>query len=123
MVDLRLLAFANLFKKLEKKINTEETKDKIRAGEAVYKFADYAQINIKDYTQSKYSEEDQAEIDKFIAEKGFKKIATTKENYSIEIVPSEKAVKEFNKMLNELENSQFKNIAKVATQVKTTIRK
>lgn len=120
-IDLRLLAFANLFKRLEKKINTEETKDKIRNGTATYKFADYAQIQTKDYTQSKYSEEDQAEIDKFIAEKGFKKVATTKPNYSIEIVPSEKAIKEFDKMLNELESSQFKNIAKVASQVKDKI--
>lgn len=123
MVDLRLLAFANLFKKLEKQINTDETKEEIRKGTATYKFADYAQIQTKDYTQSKYSEEDQAEIDKFIAEKGFKKIATTKPNYSIEIIPSEKAIKEFEKMLEELECSQFKNIAKVASQVKTTIRK
>lgn len=123
MVDLRLLAFANLFKKLEKQINTDKTKEEIRKGTATYKFADYAQVQMKDYTQSKYSEEDQAEIDKFIAEKGFKKIATTKPNYSIEIVPSEKAIKEFEKMLEELESSQFKNIAKVASQVKTTIRK
>lgn len=123
MVDLRLLAFANLFKKLEKQINDESTKEEIRKGTATYKFADYAQIQTKDYTQSKYSEEDQAEIDKFIAEKGFKKVATTKPNYAIEIVPSEKAIKEFEKMLEELEGSQFKNIAKVASQVKTTIRK
>lgn len=117
-VDLRLLAFANLFKKLEKQINNESTKDKIRKGEATYKFADYATIQTKDYTQAKYSDEDQAEIDRFIAEKGFKKIVTTKPNYAIEVVPSKKAIKEFNKMLNELESSQYKNIAKVASQVK-----
>ncbi|MDE6947588.1 MAG: hypothetical protein K2P14_10445 [Anaeroplasmataceae bacterium] len=122
MIDLRLLAFANLFKKLEKQINTDKTKDEIRNGTAIYKFADYAQIQTKDYTQSKYSDEDQAEIDKFIAEKGFKKIATTKTNYAIEIVPSEKAIKEFDKMLNELENSQYKNIAKVASQVKSKVK-
>lgn len=123
MVDLRLLAFVNLFKKLEKQINTDKTKDEIRKGTATYKFADYAKVITKDYTQSKYSDEDQAEIDKFIAEKGFKKITTTKPNYAIEIAPSEKAIKEFEKMLKELECSQFKNIAKVASQVKTTIRK
>ena len=118
MVDLRLLAFANLFKKLEKKINTEETKEEIRKGTAVYKFADYATVNTKGYTQSKYSEEDQAKIDAFIEKEGIKKITETKPNYSIEIVPSEKAVKEFEKMLNELEQSQYRNIAKVASQVK-----
>lgn len=118
-IDLRLLAFANLFKKIEKQINTEENKNAMRNGDATYKFADYAHIQTKDYSQSKYSEEDQKEIDEFIKEKGFKKITTTKTNYSIEIVPSEKAVKEFDKMLNELTQSQFKNIAKIANQVKT----
>ena len=118
LIDLRLMAFTVLMKKLEKKINTEETKEEIRNGTASYKFADYATIKTKDYTQSKYSPEDQAKIDEFIKEQGIEKIVETKEDYSIEIVPSEKAIKEFNKMLDELEGSQYKNIAKVASQVR-----
>lgn len=120
-IDLRQIAFATLWKKYEKKINSEKAKTEIRDGKATFIFADYCSITMKDYTASKYSEEDQAKIDKFIAENGIKKITTTKENYSIEFVPSEKAIKEFNKMLKELEQSEYRNIAKIATKVKGTI--
>lgn len=120
MVDLRQLAIATLWKKYEKSINNEETKRALRNNEET-KFKDYAKITLRDYTTSKYSDEDQAKIDKFIAEQGFKKITETKENYSVEIIPSEKAINEFNKMLDELENSQHRNIAKVASQVKNKV--
>ena len=119
VVDLRQMAFATLWKKYEKKLNNEDTKTAIRNGDATYKFADYASISLGKSTTSKYSEEDQAKIDKFIEENGIKKIAETKENYKIEIVPSEKAINEFNKMLEDLSQSQHKNIAKVASQVKS----
>lgn len=117
IVDLRQFAFATLWKKYEKKINTNETKEAIRNGSATFKFADYCNVTTKDYTTAKYSEEDQAKIDKFIEENGIKKISETKTNYSIEFVPSEKAIKEFDKMIKELETSQYKNIAKVASNV------
>ena len=120
-IDLRQIAFATLWRKYEKKLNTEEIKDEIRKGTATYLFADYCSITLKDYTTSKYSDEDQAKIDKFIKENGIKKISTTKPNYSIEFMPSEKAIKEFNKMLTELEQSEHRNIAKVATKVKGKI--
>ena len=119
VVDLRQMAFATLWKKYEKKLNNEDTKTAIRNGDATYKFADYASISLGKSTTSKYSEEDQAKIDKFIEENGIKKIAETKENYKIEIIPSEKAINEFNKMLEDLSQSQHKNIAKVASQVKS----
>lgn len=122
MVDLRQMAFATLWKKYEKKINTNATKEAIRNGTATYKFVDYCTVALDKHTTSKYSEEDQAKIDKFIEENDIKKISTTKENYSIEFVPSEKAIKEFNKMISELEDSQHKNIAKVATQVANTVK-
>ena len=117
IVDLRQFAFATLWKKYEKKINTNETKEAIRNGSATFKFADYCNVTTKDYTTAKYSEEDQAKIDKFIEENGIKKISETKTNYSIEFVPSEKAIKKFDKMIKELETSQYKNIAKVASNV------
>ena len=120
VIDLRQIAFATLWKQYEKKINTEENKIAIRNGEATYKFADYCNISLKDYSTSKYSEEDQRKIDKFIEENHIKEIKETKENYSIVFTPSEKAVKEFNKMLTELENSQYKNISKVASKIKAT---
>lgn len=117
VVDLRQMAFATLWKKYEKTINNENTKSEIRSGKATYKFADYCTVKLKNSTTSKYSAEDQAKIDKFIEENGIKKISETKENYSVEFVPSEKAIKEFDKMIKELENSQYKNIAKIASNV------
>ncbi len=117
MVDLRQLVFATLWKKYEKKINTEELKAEIRNGTATYKFADYGNIALKDYSQSAYPEDEQRQIDEFIKEKGFKKVKTTKPNYSVEFVPSEKAIKEFDKMIAELQDSQYKNIAKIANNV------
>lgn len=118
IIDLRQLAFATLWKKYEKKINNEKTKDAIRNGKVTYKFADYCHVSLGKSTTTKYSEEDQAKIDKFIKDNHIEKISETKENYKVEFVPSEKAIKEFNKMLKELENSQYKNIAKVAEKVK-----
>lgn len=122
-IDLKLLALVALVKKLEKQIQTEDDKNAIRNSTATYTHADYARIQLKNYTQSKYSDEDQQKIDDFIKKQGFKKITTVKENYSIEIVPSEKAIKEFDKMLELLTQSETKNIARVASQVKTKINK
>lgn len=119
LIDIRQMVFATLWKKYEKKINTEELKNAIRTEKATYKFADYGTIRLKDYTTSKYSEEDQKKIDEFIKANGIEKVTETKTDYSIEFVPSEKAIKEFNKMIEELENSQYKNIAKVASKVAT----
>ena len=118
VIDLRQIAFATLWKQYEKKINTEENKIAIRNGEATYKFADYCNISLKDYSTSKYSEEDQRKIDKFIEENHIKKIKETKENYCTVFTPSEKAIKEFDKMISELENSQYRNISKVASKIK-----
>lgn len=118
IIDLRQIAFATLWKKYEKKLNTEEVKTAIRTNDATYKFADYCNVSLSKSTTSKYSAEDQAKIDKFIEENDIKKISETKEDYRVEFIPSEKAIKEFNKMLQELENSQYKNIAKVASKVK-----
>lgn len=122
IIDLRQMAFATLWKKYEKKLNDEETKSAIRSGDATYKFTDYARISLGKSTTTRYSKEDQAKIDKFIADNHIEKITETKENYKVEIIPSEKAIKEFNRMLDDLENSQYRNIAKVASNVKSTVR-
>lgn len=120
VIDLRQIAFVMLWKQYERQINNEKTKENIRNGEATYKFADYCNISLKDYSISKYTEEDQRKIDQFIKDNKIEKIKETKENYSIVFTPSEKAIKEFNKMLTELENSQYKNISKVASKIKAT---
>ena len=120
IIDLRQMAFATLWKKYEKKLNSNTVKQAIRNGEVEYKFADYCEVALDDYTpQPIYSKEDQAKIDKFIEENGIKKLPAEKKlNYSVEFVPSEKAIKEFNKMIKDLEQSEHKNIAKVAANVK-----
>lgn len=120
IIDLRQMAFATLWKKYEKKLNSATAKEAIREGDVDYKFADYCKVVLDDYTpQPKYSEEDQAKIDQFIEENGIKKIPAEKKiNYSVEFVPSEKAIKEFDKMIKELETSKYRNIAKVAIEVR-----
>lgn len=122
-IDLRQMAFATLWKKYEKNINTNSTKEAIRNGDATYKFADYCTVKLDSYTPpAKYSPEDQAKIDKFIADNHIEKQTyDTISNYSIEFVPSERAIKEFNKMLKTLQSSEYKNIAKVADNVAKTI--
>lgn len=125
VVDLRQIAIATLWKKHEKKLNNETTKVAIRNGEATYKFADYCQVSLDNYTQTHYKKEGkEIKIDKekiiadYCKANGIEVVKDTKENYSVEFVPSEKAHKEFNKMLKELQSSQYKNIAKIAENVK-----
>jgi hypothetical protein len=120
-IDMRLLSIITLAKKHEKAVLTNAIKTAIREGNYTTKLDSYGTIQLKNYTKSYYSEEDQAKIDKFIEENGIKKISETTENYTIEIVPSEKAVNEYNKMLTEEENSQHKNLSKLATQLKQTL--
>lgn len=129
IVDLRLMAFTTLWKKLEKKLNTEEVKEKIRKGKAIYKFADYSSVKQKDSTITQYKKDGEiielstTDIIKEYCEKnGIEIIKNTRKNYAIEFVPSEKAIKEFNKMLQELEEGQHKNISKVASQVKDKMK-
>lgn len=129
IVDLRLMAFTTLWKKLEKKLNTEEVKEKIRKGEAIYKFADYSSIRQKDRTITQYKKDgkiielDTTEIIKnYCKDNGIEIVKNTRKNYSIEFVPSEKAIKEFNKMLQELEEGQHKNISKIASQIKDKMK-
>lgn len=124
-IDLRQLAFATLWKKYEKKINTEETKEAIRSGKATYRFADYGLPKLGNSPKTHYEKDgeeielDTAKIIKDYCEtNGIDIIKENRENYKVEIVPSEKAIKEFNKMVKELENSQYKNIAKMASKVK-----
>lgn len=128
-IDLRQLAFATLWKKYEKKLNTEEVKNAIRNGEATYKFADYASIKPKDNTITQYKKDSEIIelntteiIANYCKENGIEISKYTRENYSIEFVPSEKAIKEFNKMLEELQDSEHKNIAKVAANVANTVK-
>lgn len=129
IIDLRLMAFATLGKKLEKTLNNEETKKAIRNGDVTYKFADYCNVSLGKQSQKHYEKDGKiVEIDttKIIQDyckaNGIDIIEETKENYKITFKPSQKAINEYNKMLAEQEESQYKNIAKVATQMKNIVK-
>lgn len=128
IVDLRLMAFATLGKKLEKTLNNEETKKAIRNGDVTYKFADYCNVSLGKQSQKHYEKDgEKIELDttKIIQDyckaNGIDIIEETKEDYKITFKPSQKAINEYNKMLAEQEESQYKNIAKIATQMKSVI--
>lgn len=129
VIDLRLMAFATLGKKLEKTLNNEETKKAIRNGDVTYKFADYCNVSLGKQPQKHYEKDgEKIELDttKIIQDyckaNGIDIIEETKENYKITFKPSQKAISEYNKMLAEQEESQYKNIAKVATQMKNIVK-
>ena len=128
IIDLRLMAFATLGKKLEKTLNNDETKKAIRNGGVTYKFADYCNVSLGKYTQKHYEKEGKTiELDttKIIQDyckaNGINIIEETKENYKVTFKPSQKAINEYNKMLTEQEDSQHKNLAKLAAQMKDII--
>lgn len=108
--DLRIASIATLMKKVEKSIMTEDIKDAIRNNKITTIANGYGKIKLKPYTQKKFTPEDQAKIDKFIEDNHIEKITETKENYSIEIIPSEKAETEFDKMLDRLDNDPIDKI-------------
>lgn len=120
-IDLRQLAIAKLWANYNKKLNNEATKEAIRNGAKTI-HNDYATIILDNYTKTYYSAEDQAKIDQFIKENHIEKIVETKENYSIEIKPTAKAEKEFNKMIEQLADSNNVAIKRVASKVKNATK-
>lgn len=129
VIDLRLMAFATLGKKLEKTLNNEETKKAIRNGEVTYKFADYCKVSLGKQHFTHYKKDgEEIELDtksiiaQYCKENGIEIIDETKDDYKVTFTPSQKAINEYNKMLTEQEESQYKNIAKVATQMKSVVK-
>lgn len=129
IIDLRLMAFATLGKKLEKTLNNDETKKAIRNEDVIYKFADYCSISLGKQHFKHYKKDGKTiELDttKIIQDyckaNGIEIIDETKENYKITFKPSQKAINEYNKMLTEQEDSQYKNLAKLATQMKNIVK-
>lgn len=130
MIDLREIIISKLWADHYNKIyyKNEKVKTQLRNHEPV-KFADYCSINtsiqshthyMKDGKEIEISTKDI--IEKYCEENDIKIVVEKVEDYKLTLKPSEKAKKEFNKMLNELENSQFKNIAKVASQIKDKVQ-
>lgn len=129
IIDLRLMAFATLGKKLEKALNNEEAKKAVRSGDVTYKFADYCNVSLGKQHFTHYEKDGKIiELDttKIIQDyckaNGIDIVEETKEDYKITFKPSQKAINEYNKMLTEQEESQHKNLAKVATQMKRIIK-
>lgn len=125
-MDLREIIIAKLWADHYNEIyyKNEKAKQHLRNHGAV-KFADYASISYGKQPFTHYEKDGkEIEIDtkeiikKYCEENRIKIITETKEDYKVILKPSGKAVKEFDKMLNELAQSQFKNIAKIANGVK-----
>ena len=102
IIDLRLMAFATLGKKLEKTLNNDEAKKGIRSGDVTYKFADYCNVSLGKYTQKHYEKDGKTiELDttKIIQDyckaNGINIIEETKENYKVTFKPSQKAINEY----------------------------
>ena len=128
VIDLRLMAFATLGKKLEKSLNNEEAKKAVRSGDVTYKFADYCNVSLGKQHFTHYEKDGKIiELDTtkiiqdYCKENGIEIIDETKDDYKITFKPSQKAVNEYNRMLTEQEESQHKSLAKLATQMKNII--
>lgn len=129
VIDLRLMAFATLGKKLEKTLNNEETKKAIRNGDVTYKFADYCNVSLGKQHFTHYEKDgEKIELDTtkiiqdYCKENGIEMIDEIKDDYKITFKPSQKAINEYNKQLTEQEESQYKNLAKLATQMKNVVK-
>lgn len=125
ILDLRQIMIATLWKKYETKLVSKKVKDAIKNGDVEYKFADYGKVILDKTTKTRYfkdgKEIKQADIIKQHCEdNGISIVKEEIKNHSVEFVPSQKAINEFNKMLLELENSQHKNIAKIAGNILET---
>ena len=129
VIDLRLMAFATLGKKLEKALNNEEAKKAVRSGDVTYKFADYCNVSLGKQHFTHYEKDGKIiELDTtkiiqdYCKENSIEIIDEIKDDYKITFKPSQKAVNEYNRMLTEQEESQHKNLAKVAAQMKRIIK-
>lgn len=60
-------------------------------------------------------------IQDYCKENDIEIIDEIKDDYKITFKPSQKAINEYNRMLTEQEESQHKNLAKLATQMKNII--
>ena len=118
-IDFTKLGIEKAFADLLKADFTKELKEYLRENPDIIG-NNYLQIVKDDYTKpAQYSKEDQAEIDKFIAERGFKKVENpTQHNYSIELVATPLAKAEAERILkNAIVSSSKrtqKNIERIA---------
>lgn len=129
-VNLKELAIATLWKNLEKKLNTETVKNAIRNNEVEYTYTNYASIKTSASPKKHYMKDGKEIaintseiIANYCKENNITIEIEQRPNYAIEIVPSETAISEFNKMLDILATSGNQNIRRTASGVKKTINK
>lgn len=130
-IDLRKIIIAKLWSNYynNEYYKNNEVKTAMRNNTATYKFADYANISYgKQHFTHYIKDGEEIEIDtkkiitQYCKDNDITIIDETKKDYKITLNPSQKAKKEFDKMLKELENSQHKNIAKVALEIRSKIK-
>ena len=105
-----------LMKKLETSLNKD--KDLIKEG-AKITFNDYCKIQIVDCTKASYSKEDQKKLDEYAKANLISKQITHYKRIEIDNIPIEINDK-VDELFNILENSQDKEIKRVASKIKAT---
>lgn len=103
-----------LMKKLETSLNKD--KDLIKEG-AKITFNDYCKIQIVDCTKASYSKEDQKKLDEYAKANLISKQITHYKRIEIDNIPIEINDK-VDELFNILENSQDKEIKRVASKIK-----
>ena len=105
-----------LMKKLETSLNKD--KDLIKEG-AKITFNDYCKIQIVDCTKASYSNENQKKLDEYAKANLISKQITHYKRIEIDNIPVEVDDKVDN-IFNTLENTQDKEIRRVASKIKAT---
>lgn len=118
-MDFRKLGIEKAFADLLKEDFTEKEKQYLRENIDLIGNEYLIIKRSKQAAKTAFPPEQQAEIDKFIAEKGFKKveIEPAKDNYKIELIATQKAKNEVEKMLKNVTMNGNKTLAKSATKV------
>lgn len=107
IVDLKKMAFATLGKNLEKDLNTKEVKTAIRNGNVAYKFTSYCDVKPSAHSFTHYMKDGkEIEIDKdaiiknYCKRNGITEVKETVEGYTITFKPTQKAIDEYNALLD-----------------------
>ena len=118
MKNVNAKIFALKYKLLKAITNSlEKDKNAIKEG-AKITFENYCKIQLVNCTKKSYSKEDQEKLDKFAQENGIEKQETTYTRIDIDGIPTEIDDK-VNEILATLEDSNDKDIKRVASKVAT----
>lgn len=128
-IDGKELAFYTIGEKTKKKILTETVKNAIRNNNYILTSKDYCSISLSNDTRKHYYKDNKeikldttTIIENYCKENSIDIIEVTKENYKVEIIPSELAYKKYNKMLDIIENNAPKTLTKTTSKMKNRIK-